>query len=248
MLWSNGPRVRYKSSMKLCECGCGKPTNPKKPKNRFLQGHSPRKYGPLCSNGCGLPNAGLGLCNRCYQAKWARDDRARHPERAKARDRAFRERHADQVRTSNRERQRRKFATREAKDARNAALRAKRYAGKVRRSVEAQQKAMAAQRARRAADPVAARSHKVRRRSPQSAVNKEWLGVILNDPCSYCGGPGGTIDHIDPVASGGNNEWTNLASSCRRCNARKSDKPLLLFLARTQQAARAIECKPESEV
>lgn len=29
-----------------------------------------------------------------------------------------------------------------------------------------------------------------------------WAPVLRRDPCSYCGGPGGTVDHIVPQAAG----------------------------------------------
>lgn len=61
---------------------------------------------------------------------------------------------------------------------------------------------------------------------------REYVTMILNDPCAYCGAPATEIDHIDPVNGGGTGEWTNLTPSCRSCNASKHDKPLLRFLSR----------------
>jgi len=55
--------------------------------------------------------------------------------------------------------------------------------------------------------------------------------MLLSDPCAYCGDEAGEIDHILPVALGGSGDWDNLASACRRCNARKQARPLLIFLA-----------------
>jgi 5-methylcytosine-specific restriction endonuclease McrA len=57
-----------------------------------------------------------------------------------------------------------------------------------------------------------------------------YLQALMADPCSYCGGPGGHIDHIVPVARGGPNEITNLAAICARCNSRKRTRSLLEFL------------------
>lgn len=54
--------------------------------------------------------------------------------------------------------------------------------------------------------------------------------VVQRDPCSYCGAPGGTKDHITPKARGGLNEPENLTGSCRRCNQAKADRSLLRFL------------------
>jgi hypothetical protein len=48
--------------------------------------------------------------------------------------------------------------------------------------------------------------------------------------CQYCGKtpPDATlvIDHINPVATGGDNDEMNLITSCEACNQGKSDKPL----------------------
>ena len=54
--------------------------------------------------------------------------------------------------------------------------------------------------------------------------------IMRRDPCSYCGGPGGEVDHITPVTKGGPNEWDNWAGACRSCNARKRERSLLTFL------------------
>lgn len=58
----------------------------------------------------------------------------------------------------------------------------------------------------------------------------DGLEYLLYDPCSYCGGISGEIDHINPISKGGDSEWTNLTSVCRFCNVKKSDKSLLEFL------------------
>jgi len=74
-----------------------------------------------------------------------------------------------------------------------------------------------------------------------------YADIIRRDPCCYCGGKATAIDHISPIAKGGEGDWLNLAPSCKRCNSRKKDKLLLAFLGtvasdsdrRTQEAARA---------
>lgn len=68
---------------------------------------------------------------------------------------------------------------------------------------------------------------------------KEYLKILLRDPCSYCGGPAGTIDHIRPVVRGGANVWENLTAACKTCNLRKHDSQLLVFMLRfaTESAA-----------
>lgn len=60
----------------------------------------------------------------------------------------------------------------------------------------------------------------------------EWANVLRADPCSYCAGPGGTLDHIDPTINGGLSAYDNLAGACLSCNSSKSDQRLLAFLLR----------------
>ena len=70
----------------------------------------------------------------------------------------------------------------------------------------------------------------------RSAVHDEWtadyIALLLNDPCSYCGGRAGTVDHIVPLHAGGTNEWHNLTAACKACNSSKSNRDLLGHLAR----------------
>ncbi len=54
---------------------------------------------------------------------------------------------------------------------------------------------------------------------------------LLADPCTYCGGPAGTLDHIVPRHRGGANLPDNATAACQRCNSSKGRKPLLLWLA-----------------
>lgn len=43
--------------------------------------------------------------------------------------------------------------------------------------------------------------------------------------CVYCGSRMQlTIDHVVPKSRGGKNEWTNLVTSCFKCNIRKSNR------------------------
>jgi len=50
--------------------------------------------------------------------------------------------------------------------------------------------------------------------------------------CVYCGAYGRDpgvrleVDHVEPVAGGGDNDPRNLVTACNRCNGGKSDKPL----------------------
>lgn len=50
------------------------------------------------------------------------------------------------------------------------------------------------------------------------------------DPCAYCGGPGGTIDHIVPRVAGGAPTAWNLTGACAACGVLKGRWPLLAFL------------------
>lgn len=75
-----------------------------------------------------------------------------------------------------------------------------------------------------------ARQHR-RRSRHQGTPNQEWLGILRKDPCSYCNLVGGETDHIVPVASGGTSDWDNFTGACRRCNASKANRSLLVWMA-----------------
>lgn len=79
-----------------------------------------------------------------------------------------------------------------------------------------------------------------------------WASIIRRDPCSYCGEPAGTLDHIEPKskrtrAAGSAHSWTNYAAACERCNGRKGAASLLLFLAATRNCPGA-SLKPRYSV
>lgn len=46
--------------------------------------------------------------------------------------------------------------------------------------------------------------------------------------CLYCGGEFAvhdlSRDHVKPISRGGTDAWTNVVTSCRRCNNRKADR------------------------
>lgn len=67
-----------------------------------------------------------------------------------------------------------------------------------------------------------------------------WGAVLRRDPCCYCGGPGGNVDHITPRHLGGPDTEGNLTGACHRCNNRKQTMPLLHFMA-WRLAADALE-------
>ncbi len=54
--------------------------------------------------------------------------------------------------------------------------------------------------------------------------------ILRDDPCAYCGRPCEHIDHIVPLISGGEHDWTNFAPACQHCNQVKHAKSLLEFL------------------
>jgi 5-methylcytosine-specific restriction endonuclease McrA len=57
--------------------------------------------------------------------------------------------------------------------------------------------------------------------------------------CTYCGKPGGTVDHVVPLSRGGQHAEGNLVPACRSCNSSKADKLLIewLILRRANQSA-----------
>lgn len=74
----------------------------------------------------------------------------------------------------------------------------------------------------------------------QKGLTPVYIRIIRRDPCSYCGGIGGTTEHIRPYCEFtrvnstdegmSRNHWSNLASSCRRCNFDRGNMGLLSFL------------------
>lgn len=54
--------------------------------------------------------------------------------------------------------------------------------------------------------------------------------AIRNDLCAYCGGRGGTFDHIHPRAQGGKDGWENIIGACCDCNRKKGGTTMLWFL------------------
>jgi hypothetical protein len=63
-----------------------------------------------------------------------------------------------------------------------------------------------------------------------------WLRMLRSDPCAYCGGEGGTVDHVEPRSRaarglGSVHGWINTVGACQPCNGRKGDRDLLPWLA-----------------
>lgn len=58
-----------------------------------------------------------------------------------------------------------------------------------------------------------------------------WREVLKCDPCAYCGGPSGGVDHIEPRERDGSNDGIeNLTAVCIACNSQKGRKSLLEYL------------------
>lgn len=66
--------------------------------------------------------------------------------------------------------------------------------------------------------------------APEAVAERRYLDALRRDPCAYCGGPGGAIDHIDSTARGGEDDPANLTGACRECNSRKGAAKLLRSL------------------
>jgi len=65
----------------------------------------------------------------------------------------------------------------------------------------------------------------VRFRPKNIGVTRRRVFKRDNYKCVYCGsGKNLTIDHVVPKSKGGDNSWTNLVTSCSRCNCNKGDK------------------------
>lgn len=64
--------------------------------------------------------------------------------------------------------------------------------------------------------------------------------VLRADPCAYCAGAGGTLDHIHPIAYGGADSWENLTGACQTCNGAKGARLLLRFLATPERPQAAV--------
>lgn len=160
-------------------------------------------------------------CKECGRAVF-RAWRAANPERSAVSSRKWRERNSERARQYQQKRDR---------EARAAYSRE--YRRKNRGAVNAYNQAWCEANK----DLYVLRSHlrraAVRQLEPGDRADmRAYVKVLRADPCSYCGEPGGTVDHITPVAANGDLGWKNLTASCRSCNASKSTTPLLVFLHR----------------
>ena len=59
----------------------------------------------------------------------------------------------------------------------------------------------------------------------QLRANRNRIYKRDNYECVYCGSSRNlTLDHVIPKSRGGSNNWTNLVTSCQKCNLKKADK------------------------
>lgn len=82
-------------------------------------------------------------------------------------------------------------------------------------------------RATYASDGAAVRAQKAARKRRLAVIPAWWRQEHLTGPCAYgCGRPATTLDHIWPVARGGESRPGNLAPACGSCNSRKGARRL----------------------
>lgn len=56
-------------------------------------------------------------------------------------------------------------------------------------------------------------------------INRNRIYRRDNYQCVYCGSRKElTLDHVIPKSRGGLNDWTNLVTSCSKCNIKKADR------------------------
>jgi 5-methylcytosine-specific restriction endonuclease McrA len=64
-----------------------------------------------------------------------------------------------------------------------------------------------------------------------ASVDTGVIALLRGDPCAYCGSRLDiTVDHIEPLAAGGEHHFDNLTAACRPCNASKRHRSFLMFL------------------
>lgn len=191
-------------------------------------------------DGCERRHDAKGYCNRHY-AKWRRHRDPLHgvtidpdmcPQGHLKADNRRPGRYDCAVCHRDREREERR-ANPEADRAR-----ARKYQRANREANAARAKAWAA------ANPERVRQHSAEnsalRKHGRDRETVEFTKVLRADPCAYCGGPGGTVDHIQPVRApwparahrnlDDLNRWPNLTGACKSCNQSKRTRDLLGYL------------------
>lgn len=68
---------------------------------------------------------------------------------------------------------------------------------------------------------------------------EEWQAIVMADPCPYTRERVACehMDHIVPIAGGGEHKWHNLVGASASANQRKSDRSLLLFMRENLEEA-----------
>ncbi|XP_010036191.2 uncharacterized protein LOC104425250 [Eucalyptus grandis] len=67
----------------------------------------------------------------------------------------------------------------------------------------------------------------IKRRRIRTNLNRKSIFYRDGYSCQYCSSSENlTIDHVLPIARGGEWKWENLVTACARCNARKGQKTL----------------------
>lgn len=74
-----------------------------------------------------------------------------------------------------------------------------------------------------------------RRTNKLGLLDKTYKQIVSLDPCGLCGHELDhqqiAVDHIEPLRNGGTDGWRNYTALCRKCNAAKGNKTLILFMA-----------------
>jgi CRISPR/Cas system Type II protein with McrA/HNH and RuvC-like nuclease domain len=65
----------------------------------------------------------------------------------------------------------------------------------------------------------------IRHKSKMMKANRTRIYKRDQHQCVYCGSNKDlTLDHVMPKSRGGGNDWTNLVTSCFKCNLKKGNK------------------------
>ncbi|MEU4005616.1 HNH endonuclease signature motif containing protein [Streptomyces albidoflavus] len=80
--------------------------------------------------------------------------------------------------------------------------------------------------------------------SDERKASAEYRQLIAGDPCVYCGGVSGTVDHVTPVRRGGTDRADNLAPACQSCNSVKGTRSLLAALLYMQNKPGGVNLTP----
>lgn len=154
---------------------------------------------------------------------------ARHQEEGRARARRWRENNRERHRAYSRE-----WYAKHPEQASEAAHRV--YLAKravyIKRAMEYKR-----------AHPDLARADARRRSVGRNRAAFDYAQTLLLDLCSYCGGPGGVVDHIVPLSGGGENSADNLTAACVSCNSAKRSSSLIRFMLKLAREPRGIYAK-----